>query len=101
MKYTINIPKKETDTRVWIPYDIPTALIAHGAIELYAMKMANWTPKVISPDNVEIDNPINAVNAIAIYFRNVIKEQYKTLLKQEAIQQAQLLTDTQFDQLFN
>ena len=99
-KYIINIPKKDTDTRIWIPYDIPTALIGQGAIELYAMKVANWTPKIISPDNVEIDNPIDAVNAVAIYLRNVVKDQYKMLLKQQAIQQAQLLTDTQFDQLF-
>ena len=91
-----------------IPLEIPEQLIAAGAIELYATKMAGWTPKITETfDNGdgdfgirEIDNPETAMEACIRQIRGVVKHNYQTIILEQAQTQAVEKSLEDFNKLF-
>ena len=97
--YEITIEQPENTTRLEIPFDVPNAFIGAGAIELYATRIYGWSAKVMEND-VEVDNPVSAVNAIAEGLRNQVKNTYLELMKQRAVEQAVNAAQEQFNAIF-
>ena len=100
MSLEINIEQPANTTRVLVPLDIPTVLVESGAVELYAIKKTGWCAKVKDENDNEIDNPINAITAAANDIRLSVKETYRLIAEEMAIEQAKNLVSSQFNQMF-
>jgi hypothetical protein len=91
-----------------IPLEIPEGLIQAGAIELYASKMAGWTPKLRQSSvsetgnliTIEIDNPETAFDACVREIRAYVKNNYQTIVAEQAREQAASKALEDFNQLF-
>ena len=97
--YEVTIEQPENTTRLEIPFDIPTPLMGQGAVELYANRICGWNPKIMEGD-VEVDNPLTALNAIAEGLRNQVKNTYAEIMKQRAVEQAVNEAQEQFNAIF-
>jgi hypothetical protein len=97
---TVSIPQAEGTQRVLIPMDIPQILFNSGAITLYAVKLCGWTPTVLDENNLQIDNPISAMQAAALRVRGIVKEEQKAIIASQAAEDARAATITAFDALF-
>ncbi len=96
-------------TTINVPLIIPQALIDEGAIELYAIKLAGWTP-TIQKDVVDvvgnvtgqetIPNPVSAQDAGIAYVQNVVKNEYRTIMVNLGIEQGRDQALAQFNSLF-
>lgn len=106
--YEVTIPQKENTTRILIPIDIPTHLLANGAVELYASNLCNWTPQIRNPEYdsdpenkpLNIDNPESSINAAALRIRKFVLEEFRSLIIKQGEEAGRQQAVSSFDSFF-
>ena len=97
---TVEMPTAEGFQRVYIGLDLPQALYDNGAVELYAIKLAGWTPTIINEEGLEVENPITPLQAAALRVRGLVKEEYRGLMANLGSEQGRAAALTGFDAAF-